>query len=72
MSSVKKEESKFILYPNPFNYKDKNDEIKKVENGWFFSLNETPLNSGKFSYLQNISSVQIGKAKGLYDIDIAI
>ena len=72
MSSVKKEESKFILYPYPFNYKDRNDEIKKVENGGFFSLNETLLNSGKFSYLQNISSVQIGKAKGLYDIDIAI
>ena len=72
MSSVKKEESKFILYPYPFDYKDKNNEIKKVENGGFFSLNETLLNSGKFNYLQNISSVQIGKAKGIYDIDIAI
>ena len=72
MSSIKKEESKFILYPYPFNYKDKNNEIKNVENGGFFSLNENLLNSGKFNYLQNISSVQIGKAKGIYDIDIAI
>ena len=45
MSSVKKEESKFILYPYPFNYKDKNNKIKKVENGGFFSLNESLLNS---------------------------
>jgi len=72
INSVKKEESKFILYPYPFNYKDKNNEIKKVENGGFFTLNETLLESGKFNYLQNISSVQIGKAKGIYDIDIAI
>ena len=25
-----------------------------------------------FKYIQNISSVELGKAKGLYDIDIAI
>ena len=72
MNSIKKEDTKFILYPYPFNYKDKNEEEKNVEYGGFFSLNESLLEGGKFDYLQNISSVQIGKAKGIYDIDIAI
>ena len=72
MNSVKKEESKFILYPYPFNYTDQNDQIKSVTNGGFFALNESLLTGGKFEYLQNITSVQIGKAKGLYDIDVAI
>ena len=72
MNSIKKEESKFILYPYPFNYKDQNDEEKQVEYGGYFSLNQSLLTGGKFTYLQNISSVQIGKAKGIYDIDIAI
>ncbi|MBO5530612.1 MAG: hypothetical protein J5970_04365, partial [Bacilli bacterium] len=72
MTSIKKEESKFILYPYPFNYKDQNEEVKEVENGGFFSLNQSLLEGKNFNYLQNISSVQIGKAKGIYDIDIAI
>ena len=72
MNSVKKDDTKFILYPYPFSYTDQNDESKQVENGGFFSLNESLLNGGKFNYLQNISSVEIGKAKGIYDIDIGI
>jgi len=72
MNSIKKEDTKFILYPYPFNYLDNNNEEKNVTNGGFFSLNDSLLNGGKFKYLQNISSVQIGKAKGIYDIDIAI
>ena len=72
MNSVKKDETKFILYPYPFNYLDQNEEQKGVENGGFFSLNDSLLNGGKFKYLQNISSVQIGKARGIYDIDVAI
>ena len=70
--NVKKEESKFILYPYKFSYTDKNSEVKNVDNGGVFTLNQTALDNGKFAYIQNISSVQIGKAKGLYDIDIAI
>ena len=72
MNSIKKHDTKFILYPYPFKYEDKNEGEKNVENGGFFSLNESLLTGGKFNYLQNISSVQIGKAKGIYDIDIAI
>ena len=72
MNSVKKEESKFILYPYPFTYKDQENEDKEVENGGFFALNQSLLEGQKFDVLQNISSVQIGKAKGVYDIDIAI
>ena len=73
MNSIKKEDTKYILYPYPFDYVDKTDEnTKHVENGGFFSLNDSLLKDGKFNYLQNISSVQIGKAKGIYDIDIGI
>ena len=72
MRNLRKEESKFILYPYKFTYKDTNNEDKNVENGGIFTLNQTSLNDGRFTYIQNISSVQIGKAKGLYDIDIAI
>ena len=71
MSKIKKEESKFILYPYSFSYTE-DSATKNVENGGFFTLNQTMLDGGNFGYLQNISSVQIGKAKGLYDIDIAI
>ena len=70
--NVKKEESKFILYPYKFTYTDKNSQEKSVDNGGVFTLNQTAPDNIRFSYLQNISSVQIGKAKGLYDIDIAI
>ena len=70
--NVKKEESKFILYPYKFTYRDKNSQVKNVDNGGVFTLNQTALDNGRFAYIQNISSVQIGKAKGLYDIDIAI
>ena len=72
MNFIKKEESKFILYPYPFEYKDQNNVDKQVEYGGFFALNQSTLDGRNFNYLQNISSVQIGKAKGLYDIDIAI
>ena len=72
MSSIKKGESKFILYPYPFNYKDQDNQEQNVENGGFFSLNQSLLDGQSFDYLQNMSSVQIGKAKGIYDIDIAI
>ena len=71
MNNIKKEETKFILYPYPFKYLDQNEE-KTVEHGGFFTLNQTMLEGGKFRYFQNISTVQIGKAKGVYDIDIAI
>ena len=71
MSKIKKEESKFILYPYSFNYFE-NGVQKDVQKGGFFTLNQTMLDGGNFAYLQNISSVEIGKAKGLYDIDIAI
>ena len=72
MSNVKKEESKFILYPYPFNYKDKEEETHSVNNGGFFHLNQSQLTGQKFSYIQNITSATIGKAKGIYDIDIGI
>ena len=72
MSNVKKEESKFILYPYPFSYKDEEDNTKEVENGGFFHLNQSQLTNQKFTYIQNITSATIGKAKGIYDIDIAI
>ena len=72
MSSIKKDESKFILYPYPFKYTNQDDIEKEVEYGGFFSLNQSLLTRKKFDFLQNISSVQIGKAKGIYDIDIAI
>ena len=72
MTSIKKDESKFILYPYPFKYTDQEKKEKEVEYGGFFSLNQTLLTGKNFEYLQNISTVQIGKAKGIYDIDIAI
>jgi hypothetical protein len=72
MRNVKKEESKFILYPYKFEYKDKKLETKSVDNGGIFTLNQTALDGGKFTYIQNITSVEIGRAKGLYDIDIGI
>ena len=73
MNNVKKEESKFILYPYPFNYKEKgNVEEKTVNNGGFFHLNQSQLTGQKFPYIQNITSATIGKAKGIYDIDIGI
>ena len=72
MNNVKKEESKFILYPYPFSYKDNKENTKNVSNGGFFHLNQSQLTDQKFTYIQNITSATIGKAKGIYDIDIAI
>ena len=72
MNSIKKDDTKFILYPYPFSYKDQNEVQKSVENGGFFSLNDSLFEGGHFKYIQNISSVEIGKAKGIYDIDVAI
>ena len=76
-NNIQKDSSQFILYPYPFSYTDKhkdeaNPETKPVEEGGVFTLNETALKGQTFQYIQNISSVQIGKAKGIYDIDIAI
>ena len=74
VSQIKKDDTKLILYPYPFQYKDKNKPniIQSSDIGGFFTLNQTSLNGGTFSYIQNISNVEIGKAKGIYDIDIAI
>ena len=76
-NSIKKEDSRFILYPYPFEYMKKTNEEPetiKVEEGGVFTLNQTSLKeqADKFEYITNISSVKIGKAKGIYDIDIAI
>jgi len=45
---------------------------KTVNEGGFFTLNQSALNGQNFNYIQNISTVNIGKAKGIYDIDIGI
>ena len=76
-NAVKKDDSKFILYPYPFKYENKSKEEPKtveVNEGGFFTLNQTGLldKAEKFAFIQNITSVTIGKAKGVYDIDIAI
>ena len=74
-NNIQKDSSQFILYPYPFNYTDNHKEepeTKNVDEPGVFTLNETALKGQTFQYIQNISSVQIGKAKGLYDIDIAI
>ena len=72
MNNLKREESKFILYPYPFSYTDKENIEKTVNNGGFFHLNQTQLTGESFTYIQNITSATIGKAKGIYDIDIGI
>ena len=76
-NNIQKDSSQFILYPYPFTYTDKhkdplNPETKSVEEAGVFTLNETALKGQTFQYIQNISTVEIGKAKGVYDIDIAI
>ena len=65
-NNIKKEDSRFILYPYPFLYNT------TVQDGGFFTLNQSALKGQSFKYLENITNVQIGKAKGVYDIDIAI
>ena len=65
-NNIKKEDSRFILYPYPFQYNS------TTQDGGFFTLNQSALKGQSFKYLENITSVQIGKAKGVYDIDIAI
>ena len=65
-NNIKKEDSRFILYPYPFQYNT------TVQDGGFFTLNQSALKGQSFKYLENMTSVQIGKAKGVYDIDIAI
>ena len=75
VNNIKKDDSRFILYPYPFKYTDKNGETpeqKTVNEGGFFTLNQSALNGQNFNYIQNISTVNIGKAKGIYDIDIGI
>ena len=65
-NNIKKEDSRFILYPYPFQYNT------TLQDGGFFTLNQSALKGQSFKYLENMTSVQIGKAKGVYDIDIAI
>jgi hypothetical protein len=65
-NNIKKEDSRFILYPYPFQYNS------TTQDGGFFTLNQSALKGQSFKYLENITNVQIGKAKGVYDIDIAI
>ena len=74
-NNIQKDSSQFIIYPYPFNYTDnhkKEPETKSVDEPGVFTLNETAFKGQNFQYIQNISSVKIGKAKGIYDIDIAI
>ena len=64
MNNIKKDDTKLILYPYPFEYQDKNKvEKDKSDTGGFFTLNQTSLNGGTFSYIKNISNVEIGKRK---------
>ena len=77
VNTVTKDDSKFILYPYPFEYVNKTKETPetiKVNEGGVFTLNQTGLKeqTKNFELIQNMSNVKIGKAKGLYDIDIAI
>ena len=53
VNNIKKVETKFILYPYPFTYLDHGEE-KNVENGGFFTLNETMLNRGNYKYFQKL------------------
>ena len=76
-NTVTKDDSKFILYPYPFEYTNKSKEVPetiKVNEGGVFTLNQTGLTQQTqyFQLIQNMSTVKIGKAKGIYDIDIAI
>ena len=75
VNNIRKDDSRFVLYPYFFEYLNKTSptqEMIKVNEGGVFTLNQTALKGQTFKYLQNISSVQISKAKGIYDIDIAI
>ena len=75
LSHLKKYKSQFILYPYKFTY-EKNSEQLTTNNGGVFSLIQTDFpkeNSNDFfKYIKEISSVNISKAKALYDINIAI
>ena len=75
VNNIRKDDSRFIIYPYFFEYENKtseNQEMIQVNEGGVFTLNQSALKGQTFKYLQNISSVQISKAKGIYDIDIAI
>ena len=71
-NNVRKDDSRFILYPYPFEYENKTKSKIQVNEGGVFTLEQTALKGQSFKYIENISSVEIGKAKGVYDIDIAI
>ena len=71
-NNIRKDDSRFILYPYPFEYTKKTNEKAQVNEGGVFTLEQNALKGQTFKYIQNISSVELGKAKGLYDIDIAI
>ena len=47
MNYINKEESKFVLYPYPFKYKDQNKEEKEVNYGGYFAMNQTLFNGDK-------------------------
>ena len=78
VNNIKKDDSRFILYPYAFDYKKKvnetQEELMTEDEGGVFSLNQSALNGqeAKFTSIQNITNAKISKAKGIYDIDIAI
>ena len=63
MSNVKKEESKFILYPYPFSYKDKEENTKDVENGGFFHLNQSQLTNQNLHIYRILLRLLLAKLK---------
>ena len=71
LNNIKKQESSFILYPYKFTYQNEDQEEESSTNGGFFILDQTKLKNQVFKFT-DISSTQIGKARGVYDIDIAI
>ena len=66
--------SNFILYPYAFNYTDtstpENNLIQK-ESGGIFTLDSKSLTTS-FDNIKNITTVEIGQSKALYDINIGI
>ena len=75
LSNLKRYKSQFIYYPYKFNYSQEGNLVL-VDNGGVFNLNQTTFppsySSDYFNYIKNISSINISRAKALYDINIAI
>ena len=66
--------SNFILYPYAFNYTDSSlleDNLIKKESGGIFTLDPKSLTSS-FDNIKDITTVEIGQSKALYDINIGI